>query len=331
MIKFLNNHWRFLISALIVLGLIYIRYLAGTTEQDNYLEYAKVFPLLKNLSYYDLRLFPGLPLYIYFLNHFTNNFLFSGYLVIFLSFAGSYWILYKMTGSNISFLPLMFPPAILVQATLISTEMLSIFLIVLSIYLLKNKKYFWSSLISGFSFWVRPIASLSFLGDLFVLLKLKNFKRIILNIFVFLFPISLFILFNSYFFGTKNIFYQFSVYRDIGHPVIGLVQIWKDIERTFLWHWFRILISGAFYLLLFLFLLIKIFKEKLNNFGLSILIIILGMTMFVFSFTSEPFLENLGRYLTPIFPLFWLIFYGKFKKEKIIYILIPISIIAVLL
>jgi hypothetical protein len=100
----------------------------------------------------------------------------------------------------------------------------------------------------------------------------------------------------------------------------------EDVVRAFRWHWFRIFFSGLFYIVFFAFAWIKSIKIKSLEFWL-----ITGIYIFTLIVNLIPFLENLGRYLAPTVPLFWIIFYDKFKDKKWVYLLLPTSLLIVLL
>jgi len=250
---------------------------------------------------------------------------------VFSAFIGSYIILYKLTGSVYSFLPLIFPPVMLNQASLVATEIPVIFFILLSFYLFKKGRYSFALLVSAFGFWIRAVAIIP--GLIFAIyLLIKNKERSLIYFPFLSFLLILLALFNSHFFGATGIFHQFTVYKALGVNTLGITQIFADFPRAFRWGWYRILISGLFYfslsVLIFVASVRKFWNEKLFN--KTVLFTILASLAFIYSVNSVPFLENLGRYLAPVIPLFWLIFYKKFEN-KWLYLLLPVSLAVVLL
>ena len=120
----IEGHKWFFISLILAIFLTIFRFNHGNIQQDNYVGYAKVLPnSLNSISFFDSRLFPGLPILIFLFGQITRNFYVSGYLITILSFAGSYYLLYKITGSKLSILSLVFPP-ILLNLALLFPDML---------------------------------------------------------------------------------------------------------------------------------------------------------------------------------------------------------------
>lgn len=329
MLERITKHKWFLLSLFFAVLLAFFRFNQGVIEQDNYIEYAMYLPSNVNkISFYDSRLLPGLPILIYLLHFLTGNFYIAGYLLTFLSFSGLYFLLYKLTRSPLSFLPLVFPPILLNLASLIDTEYPFIFLIFLSYFLIRNKSLKWAFLIIGISVWFR-LAGFAVLAGAFIYMALnKKLGRFFLYLPYFLVPVLLLAVYNIYFFGAGNPFYQLFTYQTL-HPErisMGVVQLGQDLVRALRWHWYRIFVSGVFYILLYFFLYLRSFKTKALEFW-----IISAMYLFTLTVNLVPFLENLGRYLAPTIPLFWLIFYPKFKSSKILYLALPASVLIVFL
>lgn len=307
------------------------RFHQGIIQQDNYLGYANsLVNGLKDISYFDSRLFPGLPLIIYLLNLIFGNTLLCGYLAVFSAFIGSYIILYKLTGSTNSFIPLIFPPVMLSQASLIATEFPVIFIMLLSLYFFKKGKFALAVLFSAFGFWIRAIAVIPGIV-IFVWLLYKNGKNAMKYLPYLLLPFVLLAVFNLHFFGSGNLFQQFMAYRQLGVGTLGITQILSDIPRAWRWEWYRIFASGIFYFSLSIFMFAATLKRKISIFDKILSATLLASLLFIFSLNSVPFLENLGRYLAPTIPLFWLMFHDKFKSEKWLYFLLPISLAVTLL
>jgi len=325
----MQKHKWLIISLILAVFLAFFRFSHGIIQQDNYVGYAQILPgSVGKISFFDSRLFPGLPILIYLVKFFTGNYYLAGYFITFLSLVGSYFLLYKITKSKLSFLPLVFPPIMLNLASLIDTEFPFIFLIILGYYLLKNKKLPLAFLIIGVSVWFRLAGVALMLGVFMYFLLNKEIKKIFVYLPYFLIPFVLLLIYNVHFFGPKNLFYQLFTYEELhpGRISIGIIQLGEDVVRAFRWHWFRIFFSGLFYIVFFAFAWIKSIKIKSLEFWL-----ITGIYIFTLIVNLIPFLENLGRYLAPTVPLFWIIFYDKFKDKKWVYLLLPTSLLIVLL
>ncbi|KKS00768.1 MAG: hypothetical protein UU51_C0001G0027 [Microgenomates group bacterium GW2011_GWC1_41_20] len=325
----ITKHKWFLLSLILAVLLAFYRFNQGVIQQDNYMEYARHLPFeVGKISFYDSRLLPGLPILIYLLHFLTGDIYVAGYLLMFIFFGGSYLLLYKLTHSPLSFVPLIFPPILLNLASLIDTEYPFIFLIVLSYFLTKSKNFKWAFLIIGISVWFR-LAGLAVLAGVFIYMALKKkFGKFLLNLPYFVMPVLLLTLYNIYFYGSGNPFYQLFTYQAL-HPErisMGIVQLGQDVLRAFRWQWYRILVSGIFYIFVYFYLYLKSFKNKTLEFW-----IISSIYLFTLTVNLVPFLENLGRYLAPTIPLFWLMFHSKLKSSNILYLALPISVLAVFL
>lgn len=323
------KHKWFIISLILAVLLAYYRYSHGVIQQDNYVDYARMLPgSVSQISFFDSRLFPGLPILIYIFSFFVRNFYLAGYLVIVLSFIGSYFLLYKITSSRLSFLPLVFPPILFNLASLIDTEFPFIFLLILGYFLIKKEKLSWAFLVIGISIWFRLAGVAVMFGVFMYFLIAKDVKKFITYLPYFLVPVILLIIYNVHFFGAGNPFYQLFTYETL-HPgkiSVGVIQLAQDLVRAFRWGWYRILFSGLLYILLFAVLWLKSVKIKSLTFW-----IITGIYFFTLVINLVPFLENLGRYLAPTIPLFWVIYYKKLERFKLLYFLIPLSFLAVLI
>lgn len=326
--QILKHKW-FLMGLFLVILLGFFRFSKGTIQQDNYVGYAMLLPFeIRNVSFYDSRLLPGLSIIIYLLHFITGNFYVAGYLVTLTSFVGSYILLYKLTHSNLSFLPLVFPPIMMNLASLIDTEFPFIFLTIFAYFLFKKEKVKWAFLLIGLSVWFR-LAGFAIIAGFFVFMFLKKeTRKFFLNLPYFLVPVVTLSLYNIHYFGVQNPLYQLFTYEAL-HPdriSVGILQLAQDLVRAFRWGWYRILASGLFYILLYFYLYFKLFKTKNLEFWL-----ITGMYLFTLLINLVPFLENLGRYLAPTLPLFWLTFYPKKGFPKMLYLMLPISCLVVLL
>lgn len=325
----MRKHKWLIICLLLAVLLAYYRYSHGVIQQDNYIGYARMLPSsVSQISFFDSRLFPGLPILIYIFTFFVRNCYLAGYLITFLSFAGSYFLLCKITNSKLSFLPLIFPPILLNLASIIDTEFPFIFLLILSYFLIKKEKLAWAFLVIGLSVWFR-LAGVAVMAGIFIYFLIgKEIKKFITYLPYFLIPVVFLVIYNVHFFGAVNPFYQLFTYETLhpGRINIGVVQLGQDLIRAFRWGWYRILFSGLAYIVLFAVLWLKSVKIKSIEFW-----IITGIYIFTLVVNLVPFLENLGRYLAPTVPFFWLIFNKKLKSDKILYLFLPLSFLVVLL
>jgi hypothetical protein len=323
----LKHKW-LVISLILAVFLMFFRFSHGTVQQDNYVGYARTLPLSVNtISFFDSRLFPGLPILIYVFGVLTRNLYVAGYLITLFAFTGSYYLLYKITGSRLSVLPLVFPPILLNLASLIDTEFPFIFLTLLGYYLIKHKKYSWAFCIFGLSIWFR-LAGAALLAGIFIyFLVSKKLMKFFIYLPYFLIPVILLLVYNAHFFGSGNMFYQLSTYEALhpGRISIGIIQLGSDLIRAARWHWYRILASGLCYIILFTVLWIKSINIKSLEFWL-----ITGLYLFTLIINLVPFLENLGRYLAPSIPFFWVVFYSNFKTSKLLYLALPLSVAVVM-
>ncbi len=327
MLTKIYKHKLFILCVIISVFLAFIRFNNGIVQQDNYVGYSETLPLnVGKISFFESRLLPGLPIVIYLLHFITGNSFLAGYVVVILSLIGSYVLLYKLTGSKYSFLPLIFPPILLNLSSLIDTEMPFVFLMLLAIYFYKKDLFRWAFLVLGISVTFRIAGIAIFAGMVFYMIMTKKIKKAVLNLPYFLIPVVLLVIYNVYFFGIKNPFYQLFTYEAL-HPSrisFGMGQLFYDLIRAARWHWYRILLSGFFYITFYICLYWKALKSRGLEFW-----IITAFYIFTLGINLVPFLENLGRYLAPIVPIFWLIFYKNIKKTIPVVLLIVISTIIV--
>ncbi len=310
----------------------YIRRLIGNLQEDNYIGYALEFNQnLKYLDYYDSRLYPGYPILIFLFNLFIKNIYASSYTVIFISVFLSYICLGKIIKQRNNLFLFLFPPIMLDISTRIVNEYLTIFLILLSVYFFFNKKYTLASFFTGLGIWVRPVGLLLFPAIFFGLFKYKK-EKLTPNIFLaFLIPVIIFAFYNFYFFRNPSPFYQLMVYKNVspyGNSV-GFIQVIKDLFRVIHWGQYNILLSGIFYVGLFVIGIKKIIKNLgLFNTINQVFIVysMLFITLFVFAYSFNPFLENLARYITPLILLWWILFGDKIKIPNIAYLLTVLSV-----
>jgi hypothetical protein len=312
------KHKWLIISLVLAVFLIIFRFNHGVIQQDNYVGYARTFPFsVGSIDFFESRLLPGLPILIYLFSWLTQNLYVSGYLITLLSFVGSYFLLYKITGSRFSVLPLVFPPILLSLSTLIDTEFPFIFLALLGYYLIRKEKMALAFLVIGLSVWFR-LAGLALIFAVFIyFLVQKKFTKFFIYLPYFTLPMVFLMAYNAYFFGSSDLFYQLTTYEALhpGRINIGVVQLGLDLVRAIRWHWYRIFVSGLFYVIFFVVLWVKSIKPKALEFWL-----ITGIYLFTLTVNLVPFLENLGRYLAPTIPFFWIMYYGKFKKRGLVFL-----------
>lgn len=295
MLAQIRKHKWFIIVLFFSVFMAFSRFHKGEIQQDNYVGYAGFLPLdVSNISFYDSRLLPRLPILIYLLHFVTGNYYVAGYLLTLVSVAGCYYLLYKLTKTTLSFLPLVFPPIMLNLASLIDTEFPFIFLTLLALFLFKKQSYKWAFLLVGVSIWFR-LSGLAILSGIFIfMLAQKQLKRFLVNLPYFLIPVSLLCLYNVYYFGSQNPLYQIFAYEAL-HPSrisFGIIQLLTDIVRAARWHWYRILISGIFYTAFYFWVYWKSAKSRGLEFW-----ILTAFYIFTLGINLVPFLENLGRYL----------------------------------
>lgn len=334
LLKILITHWGFIVSLIVIFGLSYLRFQRGEIQQDNYLGYAAAIKdRLSQLADVDRRLFPGLPLVILLGKYFLGSYAASGYLAVFSAFFGSYFILYKLTGSKYSFLPLVFPPALLNQASIIATDFPVLFLILLGFYLFKKEKYGLAFFIFGLSVWIRAVGTFAFLGILIFLVWQKKLAIIKHYLAFFIIPVFLLGLYNLYLFGFFGFLHPYLIYYQGGKVTLGFLQLFWDIPRAFRWGWYRIFISGTAYVVLFLTLLgytIQDFLKSRYKENSTIYFMIWTIAFFLLILGFTPYLENFGRYLVPLFPLAWILEYKRLENPFLAYPLLLLAIGVVL-
>lgn len=335
--QLIKNHKIFCLVFLTVIAIGFYRQSKEIIQQDNYVGYAHYLSTdFSGISYYDSRLYAGLPVLIVIFNFILKNSQISGTIISFLFFAGSYAVLYKLTKNKYSFIPLIFPPVMLSQATKIATEYPALFLFLLSIYFLKNKKLRLSFLTLGMTIWFRHNIVPLFPVYFFINAKNNGLKLAIFQSLSFFLPIILYAYFNAVVLETGNPLYPYTTYLSIETQryVIGIFQLVKDVFIAIAEKEWRILFSGSAYMLLIIFLIIKSYKKinlKKNIFLTNLFVLIIFYLIFNLSLGYKPFLQEYARYMVPVFPLFWLILVGKNNNKFITFILLFISAAVVLI
>ena len=331
----IRKHSSFFLSLGVVIALMIYRFQNYIIQQDNYIGYAASLGNgLKDLSFSDSRLYPGLPILIYIVSYITEGYYSAAYLIIIMSFIGTYTLLYKITKSNLSVLPLIFPPVMLDMVTLIANEFVTIFFIILVIYLIFNKKNAYAAFVAGLTYWFRAAGSLIFIAYLVSSYLYQKKKVKLRNLFYFSIPLVFFMIYDWYFFGTLSPFYQLIIYKLVSPygNAVGFIQMVKDVVRTFDWGQYRILTSGILYIFFYVYFLLRalsVTKNSPNFNNLFLTLSIIFMSIFIFSYSFVPYLENFARYLAPIIPLFWITSYKSFNKKIYVYTALILSILVV--
>jgi Gpi18-like mannosyltransferase len=273
--------------------------------QDNYFYYAHALDsnTLSIDNNPDSRFFPWYPTLILFLSKvFFIPFSYSGLIINFLSLIGSVLIFWKLSKDRLATLLFCFIPTIWFIAPIkIATESLTVFLLLISLYLYHRKRLLLTGVVLGLASGVRPISVCLLISLIIVLLKNKNIFKIIKG---FLASFALIFIYN--FFVFKDLFYQFKIYPKIGGASgssLGFIQIFNDIFRALDWHQYRILTSGLIYILssfIITYFLYK-FRKKKEIYKISFYWSFFSL-LFIFSFGPNPLLEEFRRFIIPFLP-----------------------------
>ncbi|MFH1187078.1 MAG: hypothetical protein V1697_02805 [Candidatus Levyibacteriota bacterium] len=278
-------------------------------QQDNYLNYATALAQgsvkNSNLSENDWRLFPGYPVMIIIVDYVINSKLIAALLINILVTIASIVIFWIITKKNIIFTALfsIFPPIWLYQSVKVSTEPVTLFLLLLSIFVFLKKKYYTVGLIIGMAFTVRLISISLLFALIFFMFTKKEFLGIRKIIITFLIGLVSFFLYNYLVFGQDLIFVQFIKYNSFETVVIGTTQIIKDIFRVLDSGQYRIFFSGMFYLSINLFALIGLyFSRHKSVFHMISLYWFVFSLLFIFSLSPDKLLEEFSRFTVPFVP-----------------------------
>ncbi len=293
-------------------------------QQDNYLNYILELRTGKlNIeTNVDSRLFPGYPLLMLLISTLTTVPLFiSGLLISFASSISSIILFNNMVKNKIATLLLsIFPSVWILSSIKISTEPLTVFLLLASLYLFLKKKIFLAGLILGYATGVRLIAICLFAALMVVGFKWYGREKLLPLISGFILVLSFFVCFNLLVFG--DIFHQLVIYPKIGGAsgsAIGIIQLAKDIPRTLDWHQYRIFFSGLFYILMFVASVIFLSKYKIKNSILGICFFwALFSLAFILLYGPSPLLEEFGRFSIPALPAIILGITTFFDNRKIL-------------
>jgi hypothetical protein len=275
--------------------------------QDNYINYAQSLQnhSLGYLNNINARLFPGYPLLMLSITTiFSISLVSSGLIINFLSLILSIIIFWQLTKSKVStVLFSLIPPIWFIAPLKIATEPLTVFLLLLSIYLFFKKNYFLTGIVLGLSSGTRLISICLFLA-LIIFSYAKNKKTFLQILVSFSITFSLFFIYN--FFIFNDLFYQFKLYPKIGGSAgssIAFIQIINDILRSIDWHQYRILFSGIVHILFSLTATYILFRYRNKSSLIKICFLwSLISLIFIFSYGPNPLIEEFRRFIIPFLP-----------------------------
>lgn len=327
-----------LIVAVVVTFLGYARFAKGIIEQDNYLEYAGAFSKgrIEDIGLADTRLMPGLPILIAVGRYIFGDVLLAGYMILLISFVLSGGLMNRLTKSNYGWLALVFPPIVLDQMSLISTESVLVLALLIVYGLVKRKNYVGAALVASLSVWLRLIGVGVWLAVVVLMVTEKKWKQLALGLTSLLASWLSLVGFNKWMFGDASLFlYQIEMYRKIGRSSLALHQLYEDIFRAIDWGWYAQVWSGVSYLLLLMVAAGMVWKYKNKLWvgaGNKFLMLSVGfMMVFVFSIGPTPFLEEFPRFLVPVFVYLWLLVWDKLKIGKMArWLLVVLSLVVVI-
>lgn len=320
---FFKKHSIFFLTLIIVVTIGFFRQSKGIVQQDNYVGYAHYLSTdFSQITHYDSRLYAGLPILINFFNLIFNNSYVSGLIISYLLFTASYFVLYAITKSKYSFIPLIFPPIMLSQVTKIATEFPAIFLFLCSIYFMKKENWRMSFLTLGSTIWFRHNIIPLLPVYLYFRLKQTGFKNIITESLWFVLSVVLFFYFNAVILQTGNPLYPYTTYLSIETQryVFGFWQLIEDFFINIKGGDLRIVFSGSVYFLLICLLFYKSYQKVFagkNIFLRKMFVIVAALLIFNLSLGYNPFLSEYSRYMVYTFPLFYLLLNDK--HNEIIY------------
>lgn len=324
-------------SGVIVAGLVVLvlgwRLIQGEIVQDPYLHYASSLGGGEfRIEYGNSRLFPGLPVILWFIGLFGVDLVMAGYAVMILSLLLS-WLIGKRLTNNFDWLWLFFPPIMLDQYTQISTEGLMVMLMFLSLLLVKKRKYLEAGLVLGAGVWVRLAMLAMAMGMAVVLVrerKASQLSRLVAGVMV---GVTGLLVYNRLMFGEGEWLYQLRVYQDVGRAELAMVQLVRDVFRAIDWGWYRILASGIIYLGFWAMVAVNLGRQKVKSQWQKMAVMsALFLSAFVFSVGPTPFLEEFSRFLVPVFALGGL-FWSRWsqRKQAIVWFLVAVSVMVVVL
>jgi hypothetical protein len=279
-----------------------------TIQQDNYANYAHALRLnllhTGYLSPFDTRLFPGYPILIAgFASFLPFSEIAIGVTISIVTSIFAIILFWKWTQHSLATTLFAFIPPMWLQSNVkVSTEPLSVFLMLGSILLYKRQKFFFTGVLLGYTCTVRNIAFFLFLSLLSMTLKNKEPKNVFKLLLGFSFPVLALLIFNQIFWNQP--LYQFMTYGTYSKMMFGVTALFTSLIKNIQHKEFRILISSGFYLLFTFWgtagLVWAAFKKK----GIYSLACVWGVLSLAFLFTVSfsSFLEDFGRYTVPFLP-----------------------------
>lgn len=278
-------------------------------QQDGYADYAVALKegtlnSGKKFSLVETRLFPGYPMLIFASTPIFKSEINAGLAISLISSIIAiilFWNLSKSLFATGIFA--FFPPVWVLQSTKVSTEPISVLLLLLSIILFKRKNFLLTGIFLGLAFDIKLISICLFLVLLLLSIKKYSIKSFLYLSLGFLITVLFLFFYNYLVFGMEGIFKQFQIYYSINRVSIGFVQIVQDVFRAIDWKQYRILLSGLFYLLINLFALFQLHKHRNTSLLYQICFFwMLFSLIFVFLLGPTPLLEEFARFSVPFVP-----------------------------
>jgi Gpi18-like mannosyltransferase len=274
-------------------------------QQDNYPSYTDALRLgilnTPHFPLYDRRLFPGYPLLIYLVNFLSHSSINSG---IFISLAASlasvyfFWLITRNLALTAIFS--VFPPVWINQSTKVSTEPLTVMLLLAGLWLYFRHRFAWSGILIGLAFIVRPISICLLAALAMHCFSQRSSSRMLLAGFVLsaaILPIY------NYFIFNHSLFIQLFITPELGRTSFGALQIIQDWFRAITWKQYRILISGSFYVFLNLIAATLLFlSRRLSDLFMVCFLWMIFSLIYIFSASPTPLLEEFSRFSTPFIP-----------------------------
>lgn len=291
-------------------------------QQDNYVDYALSLKkgVLNTYTNINTRLFPGYPIMILALGFIFHSELVAGLFINIAFSLGSIYLFWLLTKNVLATSALaFFPPIWVEQSAKISTEPLTVFLLLLAIILFTNSYFFIAGLIIGLAFDVRLISICLLFTFLWMNYKEKRYPEITKMLLGFAISASILFVYNYWIFGQSGIFKQFYTYYSIDRVSIGVIQIIKDIPRAIDWKQYRILLSGTSYVVLNFLALYTLYKNRIkSNVNMIFFLWMIFSMLFVLSIGPTPMLEEFSRFTVPFVPalIFGLLPLVKIFKKK---------------
>ena len=212
------------------------RWQTGQIEQDGYLNYAEqiVEQQVSSLPLSETRLSPGLPVVISLISFFSGSITVSGYIVTITSFILSYWVLYQLTASKWSVLPLIFPPIAFDQFTQVSSESLFVAVLLTIIWLSQREKSNWLiiGLLSGGLIWIRLTGVIIIPWLVYIGWSHKKKAAPTYGLLGWLTMILALLGFNRWIFGPMGWFQQITIQQIAGRAQLSLWQLSEDLFRA---------------------------------------------------------------------------------------------------